>query len=325
MTPEFRHEPGSEPFLPTNSADRVQMDRTRAVVAVSFGVLAVALAIAAVATDRAALVLLAAVAAVASAAVASEAAWRRLFGRSTRAELEAATLRLDEERRKALERASRYEAEAIRARHDLAAAMRTPTEPLDPAGPGDPDLAPAADHPPADAADLGGPRFTGFDDEEPPTDRLLDGETGVFSQLFFEASLEKRVSAARRGMRHLSLAVVDVVTGVAEGRVAPADPKVVARTMTAVFRDADTIARAEDGTFLLLFEDTPETGAVWTMERFRRRLADENPGHTTWVGISCYPAYGFNAEQLVEQAHDALAHAREWRQDRIEITAASPD
>src|SRR5690606_3042651 len=112
MTPVFRPEPGAEPFLPTNPADREQMDRTRAVVAVSFGVLAVALAIAAVATDRAILVLLAAVAAVASAAVASEAAWRRLFGRSTRAELEAATLRLDEERRKALERASRYEAEA---------------------------------------------------------------------------------------------------------------------------------------------------------------------------------------------------------------------
>lgn len=330
MTPEFRHEPDSEPFLPTNSADRVQMDRTRAVVAVSFGALAVALAIAAVATDRAALVLLAAVAAVASAAVASEAAWRRLFGHSTRAELEAATLRLDEERRKALERASRYEAEAIRARHDLAAAMRIRPDGLDPAPPAGPDVAsaddqPAADSVPGDGGLLGGSLLGDPDDDEPPTDRLLDAETGVFSQLFFEASLEKRVSAARRGMRHLSLAVVDVVTGVAEGTVEPADPRIVARTMTAVFRDADTIARAEDGTFLLLFEDTPETGAVWTMERFRRRLADENPGHTTWVGISCYPAYGFNAEQLVDQAHDALAHAREWRQDRIEITAASPD
>jgi GGDEF domain-containing protein len=305
------------------------MDRTRAVVAVSFGALAVALAIAAVATDRAALVLLAAVAAVASAAVASEAAWRRLFGRSTRAELEAATLRLDEERRKALERASRYEAEAIRARHDLAAAMRTRPDDLDPAAPAGPEAASAGDRPPAEGSTgggLSGSRLGDLGDlGEPPTDRLLDAETGVFSQLFFEASLEKRVSAARRGMRHLSLAVVDVVTGVAEGFVEPADPKVVARTMTAVFRDADTIARAEDGTFLLLFEDTPETGAVWTMERFRRRLADENPGHTTWVGISCYPAYGFNAEQLVEQAHDALAHAREWRQDRIEITSASPD
>ena len=44
--------------------------------------------------------------------------------------------------------------------------------------------------------------------------------------------------------------------------------------MATVFRDADTIARADDGTFLLLFEDTPETGvysspaeAIMAMDR----------------------------------------------------------
>ena len=164
--------------------------------------------------------------------------------------------------------------------------------------------------------------------DEPLPDLLLDPATGTFSQLFFEASLDKRVSAARRGMRQLSLAVVDVVTdvpGSANRDSAKADPNVVASTMATVFRDADTIARADDGTFLLLFEDTPETGAVWTMERFRRRLADQNEGFTTWVGISCYPAYGFNAEQLLAQAHEALDRAREWPQDRIEITTASPE
>lgn len=310
------------------------MDRSRAVVAVGFGIIAVALAVAAVVTDEAFLVLLAAGAAVGSAAVASEAGWRRLFGRRSRAELEAATMRLDEERRKALERASKYEAEAIRARHDLASAMRARGA-VTAGDPDDEHDAPGVEHPPAgDAGAPDGPPSTATPDDaidlttppqETQTDRLLDADTGVFSQLFYEASLEKRVSAARRGMRHLSIASVEVVTGVEEGRPIAADPKTVARTMTAVFRDADTIARADDGTFLLLFEDTPETGAVWTMERFRRRLADENPGHTTWVGISCYPAYGFNAEQLLQQAHEALDRAREWRQDRIEITTASPD
>lgn len=309
------------------------MDRSRAVVAVGFGIVAVGLAVAAVVTDEAYLVLLAAVAAMGAAAVASEAGWRRLFGRRSRAELEATTVKLDEERRMALERASKYEAEAIRARHDLATAMRargavTAGEPPDDEdvtpsaeeeGPAGSDVEPAGHAGPGEAIDLT------TQPAETQTDRLLDTDTGMFSQLFYEASLEKRVSAARRGMRHLSIAVVDVVTGVEDGRPMAADPKVVAKTMTAVFRDADTIARADDGTFLLLFEDTPETGAVWTMERFRRRLADENPGHTTWVGISCYPAYGFNAEQLLQQAHEALDRAREWRQDRIEITTASPD
>lgn len=302
------------------------MDRTRAAVAVSCGIFAVALAIAAVLADEAWLVLAASLGAVASAVVASEAPWRRLLGRATRAELQAAAIRLDEERRKALERASRYEAEAIRARHDLAAAMRagaaSSVGTSEQEAIGDRNMT-AAENPSdnVQSGDASSP-------EDLQPDLLLDPTTGAFSQLFFEASLEKRVSAARRGMRQLSLAVVDVVEGTrgAADRSSPkADPKVVAATMSKVFRDADTIARAEDGTFLLLFEDTPETGAVWTLERFRRRLTDQDEGLTTWAGVSCYPAYGFNAEQLLAQAHEALERAREWPQDRIEITTASPE
>lgn len=283
------------------------MERTRAAVAVGFGAVAIAVAVTAVTTDHLILVAIAALLALASAFVASEAGWRLLTGRSSRAQLEEATARLEEERRAALEQANRYQAEAVKARQDLAAAMRAPDADDDPSPAIDEGRAPAS--PPA----------------EVQTDRLLDSDTGVFSELFFIASLEKRVSAARRGMRHLSVAVVDVVTDLDHPRPTPADPKLIAATMTAVFRDADTIARADDGTFLLLFEDTPETGAVWTMERFRRQLTDNHPDHTTWVGISSYPAYGFTAEQLLIQASDALDRAREWKQDRIEVTDAAPE
>ena len=41
--------------------------------------------------------------------------------------------------------------------------------------------------------------------------------------------------------------------------------------------------------------------------------------------MSCYPAYAFDATQLVEQSLAALDAAREWRQDRIEVTTASPE
>ena len=43
------------------------------------------------------------------------------------------------------------------------------------------------------------------------------------------------------------------------------------------------------------------------------------------MGLSCYPAYGFDADQLMRQALDALEAAREWQQDRIEVTTSSPD
>ena len=95
--------------------------------------------------------------------------------------------------------------------------------------------------------------------------------------------------------------------------------------MTSVFREADTLARSTDGLYLILLEDTPENGAVWTLERLRRGISEQLPGHTLWVGLSCYPAHGFDAAQLTSQARDALDSAREWQQDRIEVTASDPD
>lgn len=296
------------------------MDRNRAAVAVSFGVVAVALAVTAVVTDRTLLVLLAAVAATATAVMASESVWRRLFGTVSKADLQAAAIRLDEQRRKALEQASYYEADALRARRELAAAMSSDILGFDHEEHGDAD--PEESMPPSPPVAV---PFRAPAHGLPMTDHLLDAETGAFSEVFFAESLKKRVAAARRGMRHLSVVIVDVVQGASEARPLPADPTVVVRTMTAVFREADTIARADDGTFLLLFEDTPETGAIWTMERFRRRLADDNDGLTVWAGMSCYPTYGFTPEQLLQQAHDALDAAREWPADRVEVTDARPD
>ncbi|CAN5767518.1 hypothetical protein BH23ACT2_BH23ACT2_21030 [soil metagenome] len=157
-------------------------------------------------------------------------------------------------------------------------------------------------------------------------DGVTDPETGLFNQVFFDASLLKRVSAARRGLRPLSVAVADVVSRSHEGTpVGPAPASEVGETMTAVLREADLVARADDGRYLILLEDTSENGAVWTLERLRRQLVEDVPGHTVWVGVSCYPAYGFSAAQLVGQARRALDAAREWHQDRIEVTAEDPD
>jgi PleD family two-component response regulator len=143
--------------------------------------------------------------------------------------------------------------------------------------------------------------------------------------VFFGASLVKRVSAARRGLRPLSVAVLDVWVdfGTPASRQAPAEP--VAEVLIEVFREADTIARTPEGLYLVLLEDTPENGAVWSLERLRRRVSEALPNHTTWAGVSCYPAYGFDAEQLVAQARQALVLAKEWPQDRVEVTAESPD
>ncbi len=173
----------------------------------------------------------------------------------------------------------------------------------------------------------------GEEDDNPPPPRLdprdaalvHDQDSGLFNQAFFEASLEKRISAARRGLRPLTYALVEVRCHLGQPTERQADPGPVADILVATLREADTVARSEDGLFALLLEDTPENGAVWTLERIRRRINDELDHATMQAGVSCYPAHAFDADQMTRQVHQAMDAAREWHQDRIEVTASNPD
>lgn len=257
--------------------------------------------------DQVWLIALGAVLALTSAGIAIDWHRRRLQQRISRSQLTAEAAHLADLNDEAVARAARFEADAIRARAELAEAMqrRRADDGID---------LRAGGH---DVTDV----TAAVDDGKPVT----DPETGLFSQLFFDASLVKRISAARRGLRPLSVAVADVVVNVGTPAMTKAPIGPVAAAMQAVFREADTLALADDGLFLVLLEDTPENGAIWTLERLRRRIAEDLPDHTIWVGLSCYPAYGFGADQLVSQARGALSSAREWQQDRIEVTTAAPD
>lgn len=205
-------------------------------------------------------------------------------------------------------RAAKFEAEAIAAREKLATAMLAERSGVIGA-----DTAPSAATAPAPAP---APRRG---------DDITDPETGVFTQVFFDASLGKRISAARRGLRPLTVAMVEVVEKVGEPDMFQTAPKPIAEILTETLREADTVARMDSGVFAVLLEDTPENGAIWTLERIRRKISEDLPACTVRAGMSCYPAYAFDADQLVDQSLAALEAAREWRQDSIEVTTASPE
>ncbi len=160
----------------------------------------------------------------------------------------------------------------------------------------------------------------GEDDEQ-----LTDPETGLFSESFFRASLDSRVAAARRHLRPVAVALIDVVCGLPDGPASQATPTKVAPSITETLRGADTACRLKNGYFAALLEDTPENGAIWTVERIRRKLSETNPEVTVWAGVACYPAHAFGAEEILQAAEEALENAREWRQDRIEVAAAATD
>ena len=173
-------------------------------------------------------------------------------------------------------------------------------------------------------------RLDTLEDEEPGTavpppmasassNTLTDHSTGLFSQEYFDVALDARLSAARRHLRPVAVVLVEVVEGLADGSPRTAAPRTVADSISATIRDADTACRMTDGRFGLVLEDTPENGAIWTVERIRRHLAGISTGLTLWAGVACYPAHAFDADEILTQADAALAAAREWRQDRIEV------
>lgn len=305
------------PLQAPATADRAQMNGPTARTSTALGILALVAAVVAAFTDQEWLVLVAAAVAILSVALLLQARHRESEAPRGLAVLPPDLTGTGSPDPEALvddgarEAAARFEADAIRAREELVTLMRDEQlSRASSAAADDREVAPAA------AATGAAP---------PSADAIVDQESGLFSEVFFEASLVKRVSAARRGLRPLSVAVLDVWVdfGSLESRQAPVPP--VAEILIEVFREADTIARTPEGLYLVLLEDTPENGAVWSLERLRRRVSESLANHTTWAGVSCYPAYGFDAEQLVAQAHQALELAKEWPQDRVEVTAESPD
>jgi two-component system cell cycle response regulator len=178
-------------------------------------------------------------------------------------------------------------------------------------------LAVATTEAPTDIVDRALAGEDGTDEE-----RLVDTETGLFSEGYFRVALDTRVSAARRHLRPVSVVMLDVVEGVANGSPRPTAARLVGEGIRSTVRDADTACRLADGRYALVLEDTPENGAIWTVERIRRRLVHDHDGLTLWAGVACYPAHAFTSESVLDQAEKALEAAREWRQDRIEVALA---
>ena len=147
---------------------------------------------------------------------------------------------------------------------------------------------------------------------------IIEPATGLFTEAYFRAAVEARVAAARRHLRPVAIVLMEVTTGEGDSR-GQAQPDVVADYILDTLRESDTACRTSKGLYALVLEDTPENGAVWTVERIRREIAENEANMTVWAGVACYPAHAFEVRDLVGKASEALEAATEWHQDRIEV------
>jgi diguanylate cyclase (GGDEF)-like protein len=142
-------------------------------------------------------------------------------------------------------------------------------------------------------------------------DALRDAHSGLLNDAYFRAALPNRVATARRVLRPISVGLL----ALSNDDVTP----IVAYALQDTLRESDTACRLDDGRFAVLLEDTPEDGAVWTLERLRRLLGEQGVDVTVWGGVASYPAHALEAVDLLTLADAALDAARRWVDGRIEV------
>ena len=151
---------------------------------------------------------------------------------------------------------------------------------------------------------------------------LVDTQSGLLTGRYFQASLENRIAAARRHLRPVSIVLVEIFDGRDRKSQQRSEASYVGDVIRKTMREADIACRLSDGRFAFVLEDTPENGAVWTVERLRRALVADGSERCLWAGIASYPAHAFTAPEVLSRAEVALSSAREWNQDRIEIATS---
>lgn len=148
------------------------------------------------------------------------------------------------------------------------------------------------------------------------------GSTSLLHAEFLATTLRGRVAVARRALRPLSVICFECFE-TRDGRPTQSLPHdAVGAFLKRTLREADVSGRSGDA-FVCILEDTGEDGAVWTAERVRRTLLEEGQNRRFRAGIASYPTHGLDAEELLDKAHAALAAARDWGSDRIEVATAT--
>jgi GGDEF domain-containing protein len=150
-------------------------------------------------------------------------------------------------------------------------------------------------------------------------DFLVDAESGLRGEAYFRASFEDRMATARRHLRPITLVLCEVVPATAAGReMRPEDAPIVARSLERTLRESDLACRLDDGRFVLLLDDTPDTSAVWAMERLRNQMQMELPLRVR-AGIASYPSHGLNTHEVLDHASRALVEAGSMHHDGIQV------
>ena len=152
-----------------------------------------------------------------------------------------------------------------------------------------------------------------------PDRSIVDAETGLPDDRYFERALDGRVAAARRNLWPITVVLIEVGLPHRLGEADQPPPEALsgfASLLRRTLREADLACRIGPTRFALLLEDTADEGGVWAAERVQIALAKSQeamPGRALprrmVAGVASYPNHALRAEGLLAAARSALARA----------------
>ena len=163
-----------------------------------------------------------------------------------------------------------------------------------------------------------------------------DGLTGLLNKRAMLDAATQKVAAAHRFGRKLSVLVTDIdwfkkVNDTYGHDVGDVVIKGLGDILRRTKRTTDVVARFGGEEFVILCEQTDETGAVQLGERIREELAKtvfhtpNGPLQVTCsVGAATFPAAGQKWDDLFKAADEALYASKRGGRDRVTIFTPSP-
>jgi len=146
---------------------------------------------------------------------------------------------------------------------------------------------------------------------------LFDPESGLASETLLRFLVRQRVTAARERLGQLWVAVVTARgTGGVPGAPSPA---LVGEVLVAALADANVVARLDDGRYAVLFDNVKERVALTMLSELPATVEGRCPQTVVHAGLAAYPQHGFDADELLVEAGDALIEAQTWPIARIEV------
>ena len=152
-----------------------------------------------------------------------------------------------------------------------------------------------------------------------PGESVVDTASGLFDRRIFDVAFGRKLAAARRHLRPLTVLIVDL------GPDLPADPRGRADAfrrfgdlVSSTLRDADVPCRVGDTTFGVILEDTAEAGGIWVTDRLHV-VASDFGVRLRRVAVATYPNHGLTGDEVLGHAWAVLRRLGAAPDDQLNL------